>query len=154
MQIVALLPIALAAVAFAQSDSGSAITTSAPYSNANTVYLTQTDSNGVVTGQPSVITSQPAAATSQDAAAIVPAGFSGTTTIALGNATLVTVAVNSGVVSTIRSTPSPTTQTASGSGGSASGSSASASSSSGAGNHVKAGIGALAAAGGFFAIFL
>lgn len=80
-----------AALALAQS-SGNATesTSSVPYSNINTIYLTQTNSLGVITGMPSVatsvgnagtaITTQPTLATSQAAAALVPAGFTGVTT--------------------------------------------------------------------------
>jgi hypothetical protein len=156
MRLLALLPLALAALISAQDTNS---TTSIPYSNAATSFLTETDSNGVVTGQPTL----PAAVTSQPSAAIVPAGFtSGVTTVTAGNSTY-TVSVGNGVTSLVRSTPTPTTQvtaagsgSGSGSGASASGSSASASSSSGAAaaGHIKAGVGALAAAGGFFAIFL
>jgi hypothetical protein len=151
MQLLAILPFALAAFVSAQDTIST--TSSVPYTNAFTTFLTQTDSLGVVTGQPSVITSQPAAATSQESAAIVPAGFSGLTTVTAGNSSY-TVSVGNGVTSIVKSTPTPTTQSATGA--SASGASASASSSSGAAaaGHIKAGVGALAAAGGFFAIFL
>jgi hypothetical protein len=54
-----------------------------------TKYLTQTNSLGVVTGQPSVFTSQAAAVTSQEPAASIPAGL--TSPVAGPNATQTTL---------------------------------------------------------------
>lgn len=165
MQFLTLLPIALAALVSAQDTN---VTSSVPYSNPATTLLTQTDSNGVITGQPAqptIITSQPAGVTTQPSVALVPAGFQGTTTLIYGNSSM-TVAVNGNQTSLITRTPTPTTQTSaetSGTGaaesgssasGSGSGSSASASSTGNAAAHMKAGGAALVAAGGFFAIFM
>jgi hypothetical protein len=54
------------------------MTTTIPYTNAFTSYLTQTNSLGVVTGMPSVATAQsalPPAVTSQPEVATIPAGL-------------------------------------------------------------------------------
>ena len=56
-----------------QAPTGTASTTStAPYENPFTSYTTQTDSLGVITGQPSVVTSQPEVVTSQPPSATLP----------------------------------------------------------------------------------
>jgi uncharacterized membrane protein YgcG len=60
------------------SASGSTTSTTVPYSNGFTSYLTQTNSLGVVTGMPEVATAQsalPPAVTSQPAVATIPAGL-------------------------------------------------------------------------------
>lgn len=67
--------ISFGALALAQAEN-----TTISYSNANTAYLTETNSLGVVTGMPTVVTSQPSVVTSQASAAEVPAGFTGLTT--------------------------------------------------------------------------
>ncbi|GAP85170.1 putative period circadian protein [Rosellinia necatrix] len=71
------------------------------YSNPATTLLTQTNSDGIITGlpnngppaetsQPAVVTSQPAVVTSQPAVATIPAGLpAGTTTIIQGNSSFV-----------------------------------------------------------------
>jgi hypothetical protein len=166
MQLVALASIAFAAVVSAQDSSSStaALVSSVPYSNDATTLLTQTNSLGVITGQPSqpaVVTSQPAGITTQPPVALIPAGFGdGTTTATFGNQTY-TIAVSGNVTSLVTRTPTPTAQTSvdtSGTGAAASGSGSAASASStgnaGAGLHFKAGGAALAAAGGFFAFFM
>ncbi|KAJ5664353.1 hypothetical protein N7507_005084 [Penicillium longicatenatum] len=75
--------------------SGAVAAESASESSVN--YLTETNSLGVVTGQPSVVTSQPSAATSQEAAASIPAGLT---------APVVTPATGSFTSSVKSSTPS------------------------------------------------
>jgi hypothetical protein len=75
----------------------------------NTIYLTETDSNGVITGGPSVYTlqpTQPAAVTSQPILATLPMLQDGTTTLTYNGATY-TVAVSGTSTSLI--TPTPTT---------------------------------------------
>lgn len=60
------------------SASGTTTSTTVPYSNGFTSYLTQTNSLGVVTGMPEVETAQsalPPAVTSQPAVATIPAGL-------------------------------------------------------------------------------
>lgn len=47
------------------SEPAPSVPTSAPYSNPFTIYLTETDSWGVITGMPAVATSQPEVVTSQ-----------------------------------------------------------------------------------------
>lgn len=167
MQLLTLLPIALAAFASAQDSSSSAAvdsTTSIPYSNDATRFLTQTNSLGVVTGQPTQpapVLTQPAAVTSLPPGDLLPAGLAdGTYTRTYGNSTI-TAAIAGNSTSQITRTPTPTAQTTvdtsgSGTAGSASGSAAGASSSGNAGAvaHIKAGGAALAAAGGFFAFFM
>jgi len=77
-------------------------------SNPNTIYLTQTNSEGVITGQPSVITSQPALPseiTSLPPGASLPMLQDGTTTLVFDNATY-TVAVLGTSTSLITPTPS------------------------------------------------
>jgi hypothetical protein len=96
MQFFTLLPIALASFALAQ-DTVSTTALSAIPENPATTLLTQTDSEGRVTGQPAlptVITDQPAGETQP---ALVPAGFGdGTTTRVFGNQTVV-IAVSGNV---------------------------------------------------------
>jgi hypothetical protein len=163
-----LLSVAFAAVAAAQST----LVTSVSYDNPLTAYLTQTDSNGVITGmptqpavvtsiptQPAVVTSQPGVVTSQPLVASIYAGLTtGTNTVLVGNQTQ-TVFFSGDITSVIKATPTPTAAKSSGgssgSGTSASGSAASASSSgSSASGHIKAGAGALVGAGALFAAFL
>ncbi|KAJ5561868.1 hypothetical protein N7461_000629 [Penicillium sp. DV-2018c] len=62
---------ALSAIALAQAQS----TTESVDAHPATKYLTETNSLGVVTGQPSLFTSQAAAVTSQEPAASIPAGM-------------------------------------------------------------------------------
>ncbi|KAI1123855.1 hypothetical protein F5Y10DRAFT_43445 [Nemania abortiva] len=136
----------LAGVALAQDDSqhtttltigftnsvGSAITTvttyTYQYSNPATTLLTQTNSDGVITGlpsggtaaetsQPAVETSQPAVVTSMPPVATIPAGLpTGTTTIAQGNSSFViSVGPSTTVVLTSTSTTSDDASNTSGS---------------------------------------
>jgi len=73
------------AAAYAQSSDVNTTSTTAPYTNGFTSYLTQTNSLGVVTGMPSVatdqsalppaVTTQPTAVTSQPEVATIPAGL-------------------------------------------------------------------------------
>jgi hypothetical protein len=70
------------------------ISTSLPYDNPFTSYLTETNSLGVITGMPSVVTSQPAVVTSQPVSPTLPS-YSG---YAYGNSTTVGV---SGTASTL-----------------------------------------------------
>ncbi|RWA09148.1 hypothetical protein EKO27_g5940 [Xylaria grammica] len=106
----------LASVALAQDDSehttvltigftnsaGEAVTATTTYvyqySNPATTLLTQTNSDGIITGlpseaetsQPAVVTSQPAVVTSIPGVATIPAGLpAGTTTITQGNSSFV-----------------------------------------------------------------
>ncbi|KAI0555823.1 hypothetical protein F4679DRAFT_519993 [Xylaria curta] len=136
----------LAGVALAQDDSehtttltigftnsaGSAITTvttyTYQYSNPVTTLLTQTNSEGIITGlpnsgasvvtsQPSVVTSQPAVVTSMPPVATIPAGLPvGTTTILQGNSSFV-ISVGSSTTVVLTST-STTSHDASNTGGS------------------------------------
>ncbi|EEA20446.1 hypothetical protein TMatcc_000426 [Talaromyces marneffei ATCC 18224] len=69
-----LAAVALATVAMAQNPTP--ITTDSVPSNPATRFLTETNSLGVVTGQPSVVTSEPSAVTSQPAPIVIPAGLS------------------------------------------------------------------------------
>jgi len=173
MQSFTFLSLALAAVASAQSTSVStSVSTSdstsistPPYSNTLTNFLTETNSLGVVTGQPSVVTSipdQPGAVTTQPIVASVYAGLTtGLNTVVLGNRTA-TVSIGSGVTSVL--TPVPTTASTAGGAagtnvaggsGTATGSATKASSSgSSAAGHLKAGAGALLGAGAMFVAFL
>ncbi|KAI3324017.1 hypothetical protein HD806DRAFT_81330 [Xylariaceae sp. AK1471] len=127
----------LAGVALAQDDSqhtttltigftnsaGEAVTTvttyTYQYSNPVTTLLTQTNSDGIITGlpssgpaaetsQPSVVTSQPAVVTSIPAVATIPAGLpTGTTAIIQGNSSFViSVGPSTTVVLTSTSTAS------------------------------------------------
>ncbi|TRX94677.1 hypothetical protein FHL15_004449 [Xylaria flabelliformis] len=137
----------LAGVALAQDDSqhtttltigftnsaGEAVTTvttyTYQYSNPVTTLLTQTNSDGIITGlpstgpavvtsQPSVVTSQPAVVTSMPAVATIPAGLpTGTTTIVQGNSSFV-ISVGSSTTVVLTSTSS-TSNGASNTGGSA-----------------------------------
>ncbi|KAK3716412.1 hypothetical protein LTR37_006562 [Vermiconidia calcicola] len=72
------------------SSGSTTISTTVEYSNPATLYLTQTNSLGVVTGMPgastvitnpAVVTSQPAVVTTQPAVDLVPAGITGTTIV-------------------------------------------------------------------------
>ncbi|KAI1157127.1 hypothetical protein F4825DRAFT_400782 [Nemania diffusa] len=152
----------LASVALAQDDSqhtttltigytnsvGSAITTvttyTYQYSNPVTSLLTQTNSDGIITGlpsslpsaatsQPSVVTSQPAVVTSIPAVATIPAGLPvGTTAIIQGNSSFViSVGPSTTVVLTSTST---TSEDASNTGGSTATDGSSPSSTSGSGS--------------------
>lgn len=122
----------------------------------STNYLTQTNSLGVVTGQPpaaTIIPGQPAVVTSQPSVASIPALSNGTTTLTFNNHTY-TVAVSGSVTSLISLTS--TTAGASGSAArSASGSAASGSAqATGAAATGSIAAGALLMAGGVFAAFL
>jgi uncharacterized membrane protein YgcG len=156
----------ISAVAFAALSVAESSVTSIPYSNPATSYLTQTDSNGVITGQPSVatsmpgaVTTQPGVVTSQPDAASIPALSSGMNTVVMGNRTQTYNVVNN---STVLVTPTPTAATTTGGSGSGSGSgssgsktgSGSSSTSSGAADNIKLASGALAGAGAVFALFL
>jgi hypothetical protein len=80
--------------------------------NPNTIYLTETDSNGVITGGPSVFTSQPtqpAVITSMPPAASLPMLQDGTTTLTYNGATYTVIVSGS---STTVVTPTPTSTTA------------------------------------------
>jgi len=86
------------------SASSALYTTTWTYSNPATNYLSETDSDGVVTGQPSgTVGTQPAVVTSQPDAAIVPAGLpTGLTTIALNiSASLTSYEVSIGESTTV-----------------------------------------------------
>merc|ERR1711967_149714 len=98
------------AVAYAQSSAPAngtegAMTSSYSYSNDATQYLTQTDSRGVITGQPAAATSQPslpAGASTQPQVATVPAALpTGINTIAYGNESSFLVSVGSSTTSII-----------------------------------------------------
>ncbi|CZT17043.1 uncharacterized protein RCC_02875 [Ramularia collo-cygni] len=91
----AILAAPLVAIVYAQAESSSSISIP-PYSNPATQYLTQTNSLGVVTGQPTlpgggiVATSMPAVDTQVGTVATIPAGLpTGVTSIpiAVGNGT-------------------------------------------------------------------
>merc|ERR1712029_794703 len=97
-------------VAYAQSSAPAngtegAMTSSYSYSNDATQYLTQTDSRGVITGQPAAATSQPslpAGASTQPQVATVPAALpTGINTIAYGNESSFLVSVGSSTTSVI-----------------------------------------------------
>jgi hypothetical protein len=168
------IPVFAAAV-FAQ-DSSSSID-----EHPQTTFLQQTNSLGVVTGQPSVVTSQPtnpAVVTSQDAAATsvglpasIPAVGSGITTIVIGGPSSAPNATQTLVVSANNSTTiilsSPTSSGASGSdatgtGATGSGASGSAGSQTGSGSPestgaaatMKAVAGSVVGVGAFMAAFL
>ncbi|KAI1118291.1 hypothetical protein F5Y14DRAFT_447168 [Nemania sp. NC0429] len=128
----------LAGVALAQDDSehttvltigftnsvGEAVTATTTYtyfySNPLTSLLTQTNSDGIITGlpsgglpaftsQPAVVTSQPDVVTSQPAVATIPAGLpEGTTTITRGNSSFV---ISVGPSTTVVLTSTSTTST-------------------------------------------
>merc|ERR1711939_559039 len=98
------------AAAYAQSSAPAngtegAMTSSSSYSNDATQYLTQTDSRGVITGQPAAATSQPslpAGASTQPQVATVPAALpTGINTIAYGNESSFLVSVGSSTTSVI-----------------------------------------------------
>merc|ERR1712072_1673565 len=98
------------AVAYAQSSAPAngtegAMTSSYSYSNDATQYLTQTDSRGVITGQPAAATSQPslpAGVTTQPQVATVPAALpTGINTIQYGNESSFLVSVGSSTTSII-----------------------------------------------------
>merc|ERR1712072_662186 len=100
------------AAAYAQSSAPAngtegAMTSSSSYSYSNdaTQYLTQTDSRGVITGQPAAATSQPsppAGASTQPQVATVPAALpTGINTIAYGNESSFLVSVGSSTTSVI-----------------------------------------------------
>merc|ERR1711967_19047 len=98
------------AVAYAQSSAPAngtegAMTSSYSYSNDATQYLTQTDSRGIITGQPAAATSQPslpAGASTQPQVATVPAALpTGINTIAYGNESSFLVSVGSSTTSVI-----------------------------------------------------
>ncbi|KAF2762062.1 hypothetical protein EJ05DRAFT_472994 [Pseudovirgaria hyperparasitica] len=146
---------------------------SVPYTNENTKYLTQTNSLGVVTGQPAVVTSQPdlvtsqpqnpAVVTTQPPAASIPAGLSdGLHTLNYGNSTfVVSVNTEASISSVVTPTPSPTETSGenggdeeSGSPSGASGTGAEPTSSQGAAAGFKAAGGALVGAGALFAALL
>ncbi|KAJ3578487.1 hypothetical protein NPX13_g2078 [Xylaria arbuscula] len=141
----------LAGVALAQDDNlhttvltigytnsvGSAVTATTTYvyeySNPATTLLTQTNSDGIITGlpseaetsQPAVVTSQPAVVTSIPDVATIPAGLPvGTTTIAQGNSSFV-ISVGSSTTVVLTST-STTSKDASSTGESSSGDDATA----------------------------
>jgi len=125
---------------------------------ATTNYLTQTNSLGVVTGQPpvaTVIPGIPAAVTSQPLVASIPALANGTTTLTHANQTY-TVFVSGSVTSLItRASTSAGASGASGSGArNATGSGASGAASTGAAATGSIAAGALVMAGGVFAAFL
>ncbi|KAI0202009.1 hypothetical protein F4808DRAFT_423185 [Astrocystis sublimbata] len=112
------------------NSAGEAVTTvttyTYEYSNPATTLLTQTNSDGIITGlpseglpaetsQPAVVTSQPAVVTSIPAVATIPAGLPiGTTTIAQGNSSFV-ISVGSSTTVVLTST-STTSDKASGTG--------------------------------------
>lgn len=157
----------LAATMVTAQETNTTSVSSVPYSNPETSYTTETNSLGVITGQPTPVTTQPglpAAVTSQPAAASIYAGLSqGLNTVIAGNRTL-TVNVSGNSTSVV--TPTPTTQstlttnTASGTtgtgsaSGSKTGSSSSSTSSGAAADVVKMASGALVGAAGVFALFL
>merc|ERR1712054_754326 len=98
------------AAAYAQSSAPAngtegAMTSSSSYSNDATQYLTQTDSRGVITGQPAAATSQPslpAGASPQPQVATVPAALpTGINTIQYGNESSFLVSVGSSTTSII-----------------------------------------------------
>merc|ERR1712070_875683 len=100
------------AAAYAQSSAPAngtegVMTSSSSYSYSNdaTQYLTQTDSRGVITGQPAAATSQPslpAGVTTQPQVATVPAALpTGIQTIAYGNESSFLVSVGSSTTSII-----------------------------------------------------
>jgi len=139
-----LITLALAAVVARAQDS--AVPTGPV--NPNTMYLTQTDANGVITGMPAVATSQPAqpaVVTSQPLPASIPALGLGLQTVTQGNNTY-TVSVGSSTTLLISSTSTKPSASASGNG------SGTGSSTSKAGAAVAtAAVGALVGAAGLFA---
>ena len=161
MKALALFATLLVTIVSAQSDSGSSppTTTSIPYSNPETSFITQTDSNGVVTGQPSVVTSEPVESTDELQPASIYAGLSqGLNTVVAGNMTM-TVDVSGSVTSVVTPTPTmaATTSASAGTGSSGGSNTASATASgksSGAAAVARMGAGALVGAGAVFAVFL
>ncbi|MCJ1259243.1 ADAM metallopeptidase with thrombospondin type 1, motif [Lignoscripta atroalba] len=179
-----------AAVALAQSSTVVSVTevtdgqvqaTSTTYTNPFTSFLSQTDSLGVVTGQPSVVTSQPSvftsqpvAETSQPSVITVPAGaptLVGTVTDAFVTGTLATVVIsgsglpvagNTSGNTTVSTQPTPsgtvTTRTSSGGASSAAagtaGSSSPATTTSAGGASMLQPVLGLGFAGALFAAFL
>ena len=147
----------LAAAVSAQETNSTEPTVS--YSNLETLYTTETNSLGVITGQPTPVTTQPgqpAVVTSEPAAASIYAGLSqGLNTVVVGNSTL-TVDVNGNQTSVVTSTstaPSSAASAGTTGSGTATASSSSTKSSSGAAT-IKLASGALAGAAGVFALFL
>jgi hypothetical protein len=155
MKTLAFFAALLVATVSAQSTS----TTEIPYSNPATSFLTQTDSNGVITGQPSLVTSQPVPSTEQLEPASIYAGLSqGLNTVVAGNMTM-TVDVSGSVTRVVTPTPTvaPSTDGATGTSSSGESNTASASASgksSGAAAVARMGAGALVGAGAVFAVFL
>jgi hypothetical protein len=156
MKTLAFFAALLVATVSAQSSES---TTSIPYSNPATAFTTQTDSNGVITGQPTLVTSQPAQDTAQVEPASIYAGLSqGLNTVIVGNRTM-TVDVSGSVTSVVTPTPTvaPTTNAATDTSSSSGSNTASASASgksSGAAAVARMGAGALVGAGAVFAVFL
>lgn len=76
-----ILTAAIVASVSAQSSESSSSISAPPYSNPATQYLTQTDSRGVITGQPTVpaggppVTTQPPVETQVGTLATIPAGL-------------------------------------------------------------------------------
>jgi len=166
-----------AIAALAQSDSSAISSSSYSYDNPFTSYLTQTNSLGVITGQPApatsiptqpgVVTTQPAVVTSQPLPATLPALSSGFNTIIVGNSlnqtSTLTVSVGNATTSIL--TPASSTP-ASGSAGTTGGAaatsgasgtptgSATATKSSGAAAALHVAGGAFVGVGAFVAAFL
>jgi len=151
MKAVALLAALLVTTVSAQS----ANTTSIPYSNPETSYTTETDSNGVITGEPTPVTTQPIEDTTQPILASIYALSQGLNTVTVNNQTL-TFDVSGSVTSAVlppTTTAQPTSTGTATTAGSNTGAS-STKSSSGAGGVVGMGAGALVGAGAVFAVFL
>jgi hypothetical protein len=149
-----ILTLALAALTTAQSTLST--TTSIPLpDNPNTHLLTETDSNGVITGQATAATqipTQPAVVTSQPLPASIYAGLpQGLNTVTINGNQTVTVSVSGTAYSVVTSTPTPSKTGGAGSGASGS---AAASSSAGAGATAKAAVGAVVGVAGMFAALL
>ena len=156
MKAVALFATLLVTIVSAQSDS---TTSSIPYTNPETSFLTQTNSLGVVTGQPTAVTSEPIESTDELQPASIYAGLSqGLNTVVAGNMTM-TVEVSGSVTSVVTPTPTlaQTTGASAGTGSSGGSNTASATASgksSGAAAVARMGAGALVGAGAVFAVFL
>ena len=155
MKTIALFAALLVATVSAQSQS-TTTPTSIPYSNPETSFLTQTNSLGVITGQPTLVTSEPIESTAELLPASIYAGLSqGLNTVIAGNMTM-TVDVSGSMTSVV--TPTPTVaQTTGGSTETSSSNTASATASgksSGAAAVARMGAGALVGAGAVFAVFL
>jgi hypothetical protein len=152
MLVTSFLTFALAALTAAQNTDTTTATV-VSVDNPNTQYLTETDSNGVITGMPTVATSQPgqpAVVTSQPDVASIYAGLSsGLNTVLVGNQTL-TVSVSGTLTSVVKATPTPTSSP--GSGGASGGSATGSSSSKGAAATGQVAAGALIGAAGVFAM--